>query len=65
MDRILEKTVAILGGGATAQPFAADSTPTGYKIHLHDLTGFIPKTWEKFNKHMRWSLEANISIQMK
>ena len=34
MTQILEKPVAILGGGACAQAFAADFTLAGYKARL-------------------------------
>jgi len=37
MTKILGKPVAILGGGACAQTFAADFTLAGYKVRLYEL----------------------------
>ena len=37
MNRVLEKPVAVLGGGACAQTFAAEFTLAGYKVHLYEL----------------------------
>jgi len=37
MDKVLEKPVAVLGGGACAQTFAAEFTLAGYKVHLYEL----------------------------
>lgn len=41
---ILEKPVAILGGGAGAQSFAADFTLAGCKVRLYELPEFAPKS---------------------
>ena len=35
--RILEKPVAVLGGGVCAQTFAAEFTLEGYKVRLYEL----------------------------
>lgn len=37
MDKVLEKPVAVLGGGACAQTFAAEFTLAGYKVRLYEL----------------------------
>jgi len=37
MDKVLEKPVAVLGGGACAQTFAAEFTLAGYKVCLYEL----------------------------
>jgi len=42
--RILEKPVAVLGGGVCAQTFAAEFTLEGYKVRLYELPGFAPET---------------------
>lgn len=51
--RILEKPVAVLGGGACAQTFAAEFTLTGFQVRLYELPelaaetlGEVPKTGE-------------------
>jgi len=51
--RILEKPVAVLGGGACAQTFAAELTLTGFQVRLYELPelaaetlGEVPKTHE-------------------
>ena len=44
MKQILEKPVAIIGGGACAQTFAVDFTLAGYKVHLYELPEFAPET---------------------
>lgn len=44
MDEILEKPVAVLGGGACAQTFAADLTLAGHKVCLYELPEFAPKS---------------------
>lgn len=43
-EQILEKPVAILGGGACAQTFAAEFSLAGYKVHLYELAEFASKT---------------------
>ncbi|OGJ89597.1 MAG: hypothetical protein A2268_01345 [Candidatus Raymondbacteria bacterium RifOxyA12_full_50_37] len=40
---ILKKPVAILGGGACAQTFAADFSLAGYTVHLFELPEFAPR----------------------
>ncbi len=42
--KILEKPVAVLGGGACAQSFAAELALTGYKVSLYDLPELAPET---------------------
>lgn len=42
--KILEKPVAILGGGVCAQTFAAELTLEGYKVRLYELPEFAPET---------------------
>jgi opine dehydrogenase len=42
--KILEKPVAILGGGVCAQTFAAEFTLEGFKVRLYELPGFAPET---------------------
>ncbi len=37
MAKVLEKPVAVLGGGACAQTFAAEFTLAGYKVRLYEL----------------------------
>jgi len=51
--KILEKPVAVLGGGACAQTFAAEFTLTGFQVRLYELPelaaetlGEVPKTGE-------------------
>jgi opine dehydrogenase len=44
MDKILEKPVAVLGGGACAQAFAAEFTLAGGQVHLYELPQFAPQT---------------------
>ena len=44
MGKILEKPVAILGGGACAHAFAADFALAGYKVRLYELPEFAPET---------------------
>ena len=44
MDEILEKPVAILGGGACGQTFAADFALAGYKVRLCELPEFAPES---------------------
>lgn len=44
MTQVLEKPVAILGGGAYAQTFAADFTLAGYKVRLYELPEFAQGT---------------------
>ncbi|HAZ31402.1 MAG TPA: NAD/NADP octopine/nopaline dehydrogenase, partial [Dehalococcoidia bacterium] len=44
MDKILKKPVAILGGGACAQAFAAEFTLAGHQVHLYELPQFAPQT---------------------
>jgi len=46
MNRIevLEKPVAVLGGGVCAQTFAAELTLEGYKVRLYELPEFAPET---------------------
>ena len=44
MNEILKKPVAILGGGACAQTFAADLTLARCKVHLYELPDFAPKS---------------------
>jgi len=44
MTQLLEKPVAILGGGACAQAFAADFTLAGYKVRLYELPEFAQGT---------------------
>jgi opine dehydrogenase len=41
-DSIMEKPVAILGGGAVAQTEAADFAIEGYEVRLYDLPRFAP-----------------------
>jgi len=43
-SKILEKPVAILGGGVCAQTFAAEFALEGYKVRLYELPGFAPET---------------------
>jgi len=40
MERILEKPVAVLGGGACGQTFAADLTLAGHEVRLYELPEF-------------------------
>jgi opine dehydrogenase len=42
--KILEKPVAILGGGATGQTQAADFALAGYKVRLYDLPEFASRS---------------------
>lgn len=42
--KILEKPVAILGGGVCAQTFAADFSLEGYKVRLYELPEFARET---------------------
>jgi opine dehydrogenase len=42
--KILEKPVAILGGGVCAQTFAADLTLEGYRVRLYELPEFAPES---------------------
>jgi len=46
MDKgnILEKPVAVLGGGACAQTFAAELTLAGYEVRLYELPELAPET---------------------
>jgi len=44
MKQMLEKPVAILGGGACAQTFAADFALAGYKVRLYELPEFALET---------------------
>ncbi|MCL0057062.1 NAD/NADP octopine/nopaline dehydrogenase family protein [Dehalococcoidia bacterium] len=44
MDKILEKPVAVLGGGACAQAFAAEFTLAGHQVHLYELPQLAPQT---------------------
>lgn len=44
MKEILEKPVAVLGGGACGQTFAADLTLAGHKVYLYELPEFAPKS---------------------
>ena len=44
MTQVLEKPVAVLGGGACAQTFAADFTLAGYKVRLYELPEFAQGT---------------------
>ena len=46
MNRIevLEKPVAVLGGGVCAQTFAAELTLEGYRVRLYELPEFAPET---------------------
>ena len=41
---ILEKPVAVLGGGACAQTFAAELTLAGYEVRLYELPELAPET---------------------
>jgi opine dehydrogenase len=41
---ILEKPVAVLGGGACAQTFAAELTLAGYDVRLYELPELAPET---------------------
>lgn len=41
---IFKRPIAILGGGATGQTFAADLTLAGYKVRLYELPEFAPKS---------------------
>lgn len=42
MNRTLKKPIAVLGGGACGQTFAADLTLAGCKVRLYDLPDFAP-----------------------
>jgi opine dehydrogenase len=42
--KILQKPIAILGGGVCAQTFAADLTLEGYSVRLYELPEFAPET---------------------
>jgi len=44
MSRILDKPVAVLGGGACAQAFAAEFTLAGYKVRLYELRELAQQT---------------------
>ena len=44
MRQILEKPVAVLGGGACAQAFAADFALAEYKVRLCELPDFAPES---------------------
>ena len=44
MRMILEMPVAVLGGGACAQTFAADLTLAGLKVRLYEVPEFAPKS---------------------
>lgn len=44
MDKIFEKPVAVLGGGACAQAFAAEFTLAGHQVHLYELPQLAPQT---------------------
>lgn len=44
MSLVFEKPIAILGGGATAQTFAADLTLAGCKVRLYELPELAPIT---------------------
>jgi len=44
LKRILNKPVAVLGGGACAQTFAADFAFEGYKVHLYELQEFVQES---------------------
>lgn len=44
MDKLLEKPVAVLGGGACAQAFAAELTLTGHQVRLYELPQFAQQT---------------------
>ena len=46
-NAILEKPIAVLGGGACAQTFAADLSLEGYKVRLYELPEFALKTLGK------------------
>ncbi|MDD5510602.1 MAG: NAD/NADP octopine/nopaline dehydrogenase family protein [Dehalococcoidales bacterium] len=43
-SRVLRKPVAVLGGGACGQAFAADFTLAGHKVRLYELPEFAPTT---------------------
>ena len=42
--KILEKPIAVLGGGACAQTFAAELTLAGYRVRLYELPELAPET---------------------
>jgi len=44
MSRIIDKPIAVLGGGACGQTFAADLTLAGCKVRLYELPEFAPKS---------------------
>jgi opine dehydrogenase len=44
MNQMLRGPIAVLGGGACAQTFAADLTLAGCKVRLYDLPDFAPKS---------------------
>jgi len=44
MSRILDKPVAVLGGGACAQAFAAEFALAGYKVRLYELPELAQQT---------------------
>ena len=44
MSMILEMPVAVLGGGACAQTFAADLTLAGLKVRLYEVPEFAPRS---------------------
>ncbi len=58
MNRILKKPIAILGGGACGQTFAADLTLAGCKIRLYDLPDFAPKSLGEVLKTHEIELEG-------
>ena len=47
MDKVLEKPVAVLGGGACAQAFAAEFTLAGYRVRLYELPELAQGTLEE------------------
>ncbi|HIH97694.1 MAG TPA: NAD/NADP octopine/nopaline dehydrogenase [Thermoplasmata archaeon] len=58
MNKIFEKPVAILGGGATAQTFAADFALAGHKVHLYESPQFAEKSLGKVLKTHEIELEG-------
>ncbi len=50
MNELLGKPIAILGGGACGQTFAADLSLAGCKVHLYELPAFAPKSLGKVLK---------------
>jgi opine dehydrogenase len=58
MNEILRKPIAILGGGACGQTFAADLSLAGCKVHLYELPHFASTSLGKILKTKKIELDG-------